>query len=66
MSDRRSDPPGAVSEQNMEEAESGLRGDQRHPEPRTGGADEGRPRGRGTEGESKEGSQSTGHPDNAG
>jgi hypothetical protein len=32
------DPPGAVSDQNGEEAESGHRKDQTHPEPRTGGA----------------------------
>ncbi len=32
------DPPGAVSNQNGEEAQSGHRKDQTHPEPRTGGA----------------------------
>jgi hypothetical protein len=33
--DRASDPPGAVSNQNGEEAESELRPDATHPEPRT-------------------------------
>jgi hypothetical protein len=33
--DRSSDPAGAVSNQNGEEAESGLRADGTHPEPRT-------------------------------
>jgi hypothetical protein len=32
---RSSDPAGAVSNQNGEEAESGLRADGTHPEPRT-------------------------------
>lgn len=35
MHERESDPPGAVSNQNQEEAPSGLRDDQSHPEPRT-------------------------------
>lgn len=49
MSDRRDDtpreaeghpddPPGAVSNQNQETAESGQRDDERHPEPRSAGA----------------------------
>jgi hypothetical protein len=33
--DRASDPPGAVSNQNGEEGQSGLRPDGTHPEPRT-------------------------------
>ncbi len=32
------DPPGAVSDQNGEEAQSGHRKDKTHPEPRTGGS----------------------------
>jgi hypothetical protein len=61
-----SDPPGTVSDQNEEEAESGLRHDRSHPEPRTSDADPDPERkGSGT-GQSGEGSQSTGHPDNAG
>jgi hypothetical protein len=35
MHERESDPPGAVSNQNQEEAPSGLRDDESHPEPRT-------------------------------
>ena len=69
MDGRDSDPPGAVSNQNQEEAESGHRDDRTHPEPRTSGkkprrereADDDRPRGG-----AGEGSQSTGHPGNAG
>jgi hypothetical protein len=66
MEGRPSDPPGAVSNQNEEEAESGLRRDRSHPEPRTtdGGAE-----GKGESpetGASGEGSQSSGHPENAG
>jgi len=29
------DPPGAISDQNREEAQSGMREDETHPEPRT-------------------------------
>lgn len=35
--DPRTDPPGAVSDQNREEAQSEHRDDQTHPEPRTRG-----------------------------
>lgn len=71
MGERNSDPPGAVSDQNMEEAESPLRDDERHPEPRTEDRDAARSPGAGDEndrdeGSSKEGSQATGHPQNAG
>jgi hypothetical protein len=62
-----SDPPGAVSQQNEEEAESGLRGDETHPEPRRRGEHDGGEQPRSSdEGASKEGKQSTGHPQNAG
>jgi hypothetical protein len=54
------DPPGAVSNQNAEEAESGH----------DGAPDESPPRGRKEDddhsGASREGLQSTGHPQNAG
>ncbi|HEX3803047.1 MAG TPA: hypothetical protein VHV75_09425 [Solirubrobacteraceae bacterium] len=77
MTPRRSDhkpetdPPGAVSNQNQEQAESGHRDDGTHPEPRTTGKE---PKKKGEEGEAAErpsgaageGSQSTGHPHNAG
>jgi hypothetical protein len=67
MAERESDPPGAVSNQNQEEAESGMREDASHPEPRTsGGGDESKGADHDSSGESGEGSQSTGHPDNAG
>jgi hypothetical protein len=66
--DPKTDPPGAVSNQNQEEAESGHRDDGVHPEPRTSGkepkhkdkADEG------SSGAAGEGSQSTGNPHSAG
>jgi hypothetical protein len=70
MTDRPDDsmsPPGAVSDQNREEGQSGLRDDSTHPEPRTRKPepdeleDSTRPRGA-----AGEGSQSTGHPHNAG
>jgi hypothetical protein len=67
MRDRRDDPPGAVSDQNQEEAESELRDEGTHPEPRTSGRTPATDRT--TEdagGEAGEGSQSTGHPGNAG
>jgi hypothetical protein len=35
--DPATDPPGAVSDQNGEEGQSGLREDGNHPEPRTSG-----------------------------
>ena len=65
MEGHKSDPPGAVSNQNQEEAESGHRDDERHPEPRTRGerSDRG---GDDASGASGEGSQSTGNPDSAG
>lgn len=71
MGDRRSDPPGAVSDQMPEEQPSGLRKDEHHhPEPRGGDSapDSGRnqPADTDNEGEATEGSQSTGHPENAG
>ena len=69
MGDQRSDPPGAVSDQNTEEQPSGVRDDRRHPEPREDGRSGGgekHERAHSTKGESKEGSQSTGHPQNAG
>ena len=65
--DPATDPPGAVSDQNGEEAQSGHRDDGTHPEPRTGGErpseDEPEHPNRGAAGE---GSQSTGHRRNAG
>jgi hypothetical protein len=77
MGEQSSDPPGAVSDQNREEQQSGMRSDEAHPEPRARdedvrpdrGSERGREAAEGeddTGGESKEGSQSTGHPRNAG
>ncbi len=64
--DPASDPPGAVSDQNGEEAQSGHREDGTHPEPRTSGSPpKQRDRTR-SSGAAGEGSQSTGHPRNAG
>jgi hypothetical protein len=63
------DPPGAVSNQNQEEAESALREDRTHPEPRTSGkpdADQSKPDEDPPAGAAGEGSQSTGHPRSAG
>ena len=72
----RQDPPGAVSNQNREEGEGGLAGTGERPgdEADTGG--EGAPAGSGTPepagspdsgpGSATEGSQATGHPENAG
>ena len=67
------DPPGAVSNQNGEEAQSGHRPDGTHPEPRTAGesksggrepaVEDGAREGRGGAGE---GSQSTGDPNSSG
>jgi hypothetical protein len=62
-----SDPPGAVSNQNGEEAESGHRRDGTHPEPRTSGRPAKKRRHRDdSTGAAGEGSQSTGYPRNAG
>jgi hypothetical protein len=65
--DPATDPPGAVSNQNGEEAQSGHRKDGTHPEPRTSGRPA-RNRGKRSDstGAAGEGSQSTGHPHNAG
>lgn len=61
MEGRKSDPPGAVSDQNQEEAESLLRDDQQHPEPRTRGDDAD-----GTRDESRKRPHPSGNPDSAG
>ena len=65
------DPPGAVSDQNREENQSGHREDGTHPEPRTSSKQPAERPERDSERESKpgaagEGSQSTGHRQNAG
>jgi hypothetical protein len=65
--DPASDPPGAVSNQNGEENQSGLREDETHPEPRISGKEPNKreppdP----NSGAAGEGSQSTGHGLNAG
>jgi hypothetical protein len=63
-----SDPPGAVSNQNQEEAQDGLRDQDKRPNPER--KDESKERGAwhddDSPGSSTEGSQATGHPDNAG
>jgi hypothetical protein len=63
-----SDPPGTVSNQNQEEAESGLSDERARPD--ADHKDERKEHGAQYEddspGSSSEGSQSTGHPDNAG
>jgi hypothetical protein len=68
--DPTSDPPGAVSDQNGEEAQSGHREDGTHPEPRTSGKEPDEHAERGSHepstGAAGEGSQSTGHRHNAG
>ncbi|HEX3616476.1 MAG TPA: hypothetical protein VHU61_08060 [Solirubrobacteraceae bacterium] len=65
--DPSSDPPGAVSDQNGEEAESGHREDGTHPEPRTSGdAPKRHESDESSTGAAGEGSQSTGHRHNAG
>ncbi len=71
--DPSSDPPGAVSDQNGEEAQSGHREDATHPEPRTSGREtdkQGEHENHGEKaspaGAAGEGSQSTGHRHNAG
>jgi hypothetical protein len=65
--DPSSDPPGAVSDQNREENQSAHRDDGTHPEPRTSGQ---QPRPHEPSdpdtGAAGEGSQSTGHRQNAG
>ncbi|MDQ6776070.1 MAG: hypothetical protein M3071_07595 [Actinomycetota bacterium] len=67
------DPPGAVSNQNQEEAEGGRAGHGgadpglRPDEEAEGGAGEsGGPSGDSAPGAASEGSQATGHPENAG
>jgi hypothetical protein len=71
--DPSSDPPGAVSDQNNEENQSGHREDGTHPEPRTSGETPGQREpdgepgaGKSASGAAGEGSQSTGHRHNAG
>jgi hypothetical protein len=67
MSNEKSDPPGAVSDQNREEQPSEMREDRQHPEPRS--RDDERSdssEGGDSSGASGEGSQSTGNPDSAG
>lgn len=68
--DPATDPPGAVSDQNGEEAQSGHREDGTHPEPRTADEEPEQHRKHGSKspstGAAGEGSQSTGHPRNAG
>jgi hypothetical protein len=71
VTEEKSDPPGAVSDQNGEEQQSGMRDDQQHPEPRSREQDEADDRGGdgeggGSSGAAGEGSQSTGDPDSAG
>ena len=65
--DPANDPPGAVSNQNQEENQSAHREDGTHPEPRTSGKPpkEGEPEDP-SKGAAGEGSQSTGHRQNAG
>ena len=65
--DPASDPAGAISNQNREESQSGHRDDETHPEPRTTGKGP-KPRERRdpSSGAAKEGSQATGHRQNAG
>jgi hypothetical protein len=65
--DPESDPPGAISDQNREENQSGHRRDQTHPEPRTSGRKSAEPESPDPNtGAAGEGSQSTGHRQNAG
>jgi len=64
--DDKSNPPGALSDQNREEQPSGMRDDRQHPEPRSREGEHDRRAGGDSSGASGEGSQSTGHPDNAG
>ncbi len=65
--DPASDPPGAVSDQNREEAQSGHRRDGTHPEPRTTGEPPKKHDDREqTSGAAGEGRQSTGYRQNAG
>jgi hypothetical protein len=72
VTEEKSDPPGAVSDQNGEEQPSMMREGRRHPQPRSRD-DEDESQRRGGEGEggelsgaAGEGSQSTGNPDSAG
>lgn len=61
------DPPGVQSDQNREDAQSGHREDRTHPEPRTSGKEAVQPeRSDPRRGGASEGSQATGHRDNAG
>ena len=60
------DPPGAVSDQNQEEAESGHRDDATHPEPRSKDGSDASRKGEPSSGAAGEGSQSTGDPGSAG
>lgn len=65
--DPNNDPPGTVSDQNNEEGQSGHRPDGTHPEPRTSDKEPKKhERPDPSRGAAGEGSQSTGHPDNAG
>ena len=65
--DPQSDPPGAVSDQNREENQSGHRDDRTHPEPRTSGREPSPQESPDPQtGAAGEGSQSTGHRQNAG
>jgi hypothetical protein len=65
--DPKTDPPGAVSDQNNEEGQSGHRDDGTHPEPRTSGKEpKEHERSDSSRGAAGEGSQSTGHRRNAG
>jgi hypothetical protein len=62
----RQDPPGAVSDQNGEEAERGHHENGEPPEPQTQATSGKTDNPSGAPGAAGEGSQSTGHPDNAG
>ena len=65
--DPANDPPGAVSNQNGEENQSGHREDETHPEPRTAGKEPKKHKPADPKsGAAGEGSQSTGHRLNAG
>lgn len=65
--DPATDMPGAVSDQNGEENQSGHRDDGTHPEPRTSGKGPERSEASDSSGGAAgEGSQSTGHRRNAG
>lgn len=65
--DPATDPPGAVSDQMPEEQPSEHREDGTHPEPRTSGKEPREPEPRDpSTGAATEGSQATGHRENAG